>query len=89
VRKELKFLMAVFLVLSALYVISWGLMFDSRTFRWTYYQWAFFGSIATISAVLVVADLIVGIICRLNFDKGLPNYCERITVPLFPLVLIN
>jgi len=66
--------MALFLVLSALYVIAWGLMFDSKTFRWTYYQWAFFGSIATISAILAIIDLIVGIMCRLNFNKGLPNY---------------
>lgn len=73
-RRELKLPMAVFLVLSALYVIAWGLMFDSKTFRWTYFQWAFFGTIATLSAILALIDLILGIVCRLNFDKGLPNY---------------
>ncbi|KAH9065911.1 hypothetical protein EDB87DRAFT_1554553, partial [Lactarius vividus] len=73
-RKELKYPMAVFLVLSALYVIGWGLMFDSTTFRWTFVQWTFFASMATLSAVLAIIDLIVGIMCRLNFDKGLPNY---------------
>lgn len=73
--------MAVFLVLSALYVIAWGLMFDSKTFRWTFFQWAFFGTIATLSALLALTDLVLGIVCRLNFDKGLPNYCKRITVP--------
>jgi hypothetical protein len=76
--------MAVFLVLSALYVIAWGLMFDSKTFRWTYFQWAFFGTIATLSAILALIDLILGIVCRLNFDKGLPNYCEGISVPYVP-----
>ena len=79
--------MAVFLVLSALYLISWGLMFDSKTFRWTFFQWTFFGSIATLSATLVIIDLMVGIMCRLNFDKGLPNYCEGITMPSSPCVL--
>ncbi|KAH8997468.1 hypothetical protein EDB92DRAFT_2061794 [Lactarius akahatsu] len=73
-RRELKYPMAVFLVLSALYVIGWGLMFDSTTFRWTFVQWTFFASMATLSAVLAIIDLIVGIMCRLNFDKGLPNY---------------
>jgi len=73
-RKELKLPMAVFLVLSALYVIGWGVMFDSTTFRWTFYQWGFFGSISTLSAILAIIDLVVGIMCRLNFDKGLPNY---------------
>ncbi|KAI9462320.1 hypothetical protein BJY52DRAFT_1203155 [Lactarius psammicola] len=74
VRKELKFPMAVFLVLSALYLIAWGLMFDSTTFRWTFVQWAFFGSMATLSAVLAITVLVVGIMCRMNFNKGLPNY---------------
>jgi hypothetical protein len=73
-RKELKLPMAVFLLLSALYVIGWGLMFDSTTFRWTYFQWSYFGAIVTLSAILAIMDLIVGIMCRLNFDKGLPNH---------------
>jgi hypothetical protein len=73
-RKELKLPMAAFLVFSALYVIGWGVMFDSTTFRWTYFQWAYFGSIVTLSAILAIIDLILGIMCRLNFDKGLPNY---------------
>jgi hypothetical protein len=66
--------MMVFLVLSALYLIGWGLMFDSGTFRWTFVEWGFFGSTATLSAVLVLVGFIVGIMCRLNFDKGLVNY---------------
>jgi len=66
--------MAVFLVLSALYVIAWGLMFDSKTFRWTYFQWVFFGTVATLSAILALTGLILGFVCRLNFGKGLPNY---------------
>lgn len=80
----MKLPMAVFLVLSALYVIAWGLMFDSKTFRWTYFQWVFFGTVATLSAILALTGLILGIVCRLNFGKGLPNYCERITAPDVP-----
>lgn len=76
--------MAIFIILSALYVIAWGLMFDSKTFRWTYFQWVFFGTIATLSAILALTDLILGIVCRLNFGKGLPNYCEKITVAWVP-----
>ena len=68
--------MVVFLVLSALYLIGWGLMFDSGTFRWTFVQWGFFGASASLSALLVLIGLTVGIMCRLNFDKGLASYCE-------------
>lgn len=68
--------MMVFLVLSALYLIGMGLMFDSGTFRWTFVQWGFFGATTTLSALLDIVGLIVGIMCRLNFDKGLVHYCK-------------
>jgi len=73
-RLERKFPMLVFLVLSALYLIGWSLMFDSGTFRWTFVQWAFFGAMASVSAILDLIGFIVGIMCRLNFDKGLSHY---------------
>jgi len=75
-RLELKFPMIVFLVLSALYLVGWGAMFDSPTFRWTFVQWGFFGAMASVSALLVLIGLIVGIMCRLNFGKGLVHYLD-------------
>jgi len=72
-RKELKFPMMVFLVLSALYLVGWGLIFDSTTFRWTFVEWGFFGSTLTLSALLVLIGFVVGIMCRLNFNKGLAD----------------
>ena len=79
-RLEWKFPMLVFLVLSALYLVGWGLMFDSGTFRWTFVQWAFFGVMATVSAILDLIGFIVGIMCRLNFDKGLSHYCKSMVL---------
>jgi hypothetical protein len=75
-RKELKFPMAVFLVSSTLYLIGWGLIFDSDTFRWTFIEWAFFGAVVSLSAILVFLGLVLGIVCRLNFNKGLVHYCK-------------
>lgn len=66
--------MIVFLVLSALYLVGWGAMFDSPTFRWTFVQWGFFGAMASVSALLILIGFIVGIMCYLNFDKGLVHY---------------
>jgi uncharacterized membrane protein len=66
--------MIVFLVLSALYLVGWGAMFDSPTFRWTFVQWGFFGAMASVSALLILIAFIVGIMCLLNFDKGLVHY---------------
>jgi hypothetical protein len=73
-RLERKPPMIIFIVLSALYLVGWGAMFDSPTFRWTFVQWGFFGAMASLSALLVLIGLIVGIMCHLNFDKGLTNY---------------
>jgi hypothetical protein len=73
-RLEWKPPMIVFLVLSALYLVGWGVMFDSSTFRWTFVQWGFFGAMATASALLILIGFIVGIMCLMNFNKGLLNY---------------
>jgi hypothetical protein len=91
---ELKFPMVVFLVLSALYLVGLGLMFDSHTFRWTFVLWGFFGLMVTISGLLTLTGLVVGIMCRLNFDKGLSHYRKRIPLPsmefcIYPLLLVN
>jgi hypothetical protein len=68
--------MVIFLILSAMYLVGWGLMFDSETFRWTFVEWGFFGATATLSALLDIVGFVVGVMCRLNFDKGLVNYCK-------------
>jgi hypothetical protein len=68
--------MLIFLVLSALYFAGFCLLFDSGTFRWTFVQWGFFGAMASLSAFLDIVASIVGIMCRLNFDKGLVQCCK-------------
>ncbi|KIM85451.1 hypothetical protein PILCRDRAFT_817474, partial [Piloderma croceum F 1598] len=74
VRRELKAPMLIFLVLSFGYLAGWGAMFSSTTFRWTFVQWLFFALIASSSVILTFVALILGLICRLNFGKGLPRY---------------
>lgn len=66
--------MAVFLVMSILYVASWGAMFASMTFRWTFMQWRFFKLMTSASVLLTLSTLITGIICRVGFGKGLPEH---------------
>jgi hypothetical protein len=73
-RLEWKPPMILFLVLSGLYLVGWGTMFDSPTFRWTFVTWGFFGAMVSVSALLVLVGLVVGIMCLLNFNKGLINY---------------
>jgi len=74
VRRELKVPMLAFLVLCILYLAGWSLLFISTTFRWTFITWPFFGINASASVFLAVVAFILGVVCRLNFGKGLPRY---------------
>jgi len=74
VRRELRIPTLVFLVLSFGYLLGWGAMFTSTTFRWTFAQWRFFSLIASSSVLLTLVALILGLVCRLNFGKGLLRY---------------
>ncbi|KAG1885592.1 hypothetical protein F4604DRAFT_1572731 [Suillus subluteus] len=74
VRRELKIPMLVFLALSVGYLAGWAAMFDSTAFRWTYMTWTFFGVMTTASVSLALVAFILGIICRVNFGKGLIRY---------------
>jgi len=71
VRRELRLPMLIFLILSALYLAGWAVMFCSTTFRWTFMTWFFFSVMASTSVFLTLVGMILGIVCRLNFGKGL------------------
>ena len=66
--------MVVFVVVAALYLTGFGVMFVSRTFRWTFQEWTLFAVIAAISVALALMAFILGIVCRCNFGKGLLRY---------------
>jgi len=74
VRRELRLGMIVFLGLSLCYLAGWGVMFLSTTFRWTFQTWGFFGVMSSASVFLALASSVLGVICRVNFGKGLLRY---------------
>jgi len=74
VRRELRFSMFIFLMLSILYLAGWGVMFFSTTFRWTFTTWTFFSLMATASVFLTLLSIVLGVMCRFNFGKGLARY---------------
>jgi hypothetical protein len=76
VRRERHLHMLIFLTLSGLYLAGWGVMFFSTTFRWTFTTWFFFSVMSSASVFLTVVGMILGIVCRLNFGKGLVHYRE-------------
>jgi len=71
VRRELNLPMLFFMLLSLLYLVGWSCMFISSTFRWLFVQWRFFSLVATASVLLALLALVLSVVCRLNFGKGL------------------
>ncbi|KAJ7655225.1 hypothetical protein DFH06DRAFT_1046920 [Mycena polygramma] len=74
VRREMRVGMIFFLGLSVLYLGGWGVMFLSTTFRWTFKTWEFFSIMASASLGLTTLSFVLGVLCRLNFGKGLLRY---------------
>ncbi|KAI1797578.1 hypothetical protein LXA43DRAFT_877443, partial [Ganoderma leucocontextum] len=74
VRKEYRIRMAIFLGVALVVLAGWGSMFIAATFRWTYATWVFFRIMTTFAVVLAFVVFILGIVCRINFGKGLKRY---------------
>lgn len=69
--------MLFFLVGAGLLLLGWASMFIAATFRWTFVTWRFFSLMATAAVSLTLTTLVVGIVCRVNFGKGLTHYRRR------------
>ncbi|KAH6916822.1 hypothetical protein BKA70DRAFT_313840 [Coprinopsis sp. MPI-PUGE-AT-0042] len=74
VRQEHRVQMFFFLVLCILYLAGWGVMFFATTFRWTFVTWRFFAVMSSASVALTVLSMVLGVVCRFNFGKGLLRY---------------
>ena len=74
VRQEYRKRMLLFLGVAIYMIVGWASMFIAATFRWTYATWLFFSLMTTAAVLLALTTLILGIICRLNFGKGLARY---------------
>jgi len=73
-RREKRKTMAMFIILSFVYIALWGVIWISPTFRWTFATWPFFAAMVVIALGLLTVTFALGIVCRLNFGKGLPQY---------------
>ena len=69
--------MAGFLTVSFIYIACWSIMFYSQVYRWTFINWVFFACITVASFVVLVLTSTFGVLCWLNFGKGLAQYREQ------------
>ncbi|KAH8115391.1 hypothetical protein DFH11DRAFT_1507661, partial [Phellopilus nigrolimitatus] len=74
VRREMHRTMLAFLVVGALYVCGWGVIYYSQVFRWTWLQWPFFASLSVAAQIVQLASVVLGVVCRRSFHRGLAQY---------------
>jgi hypothetical protein len=70
--------MLVFLGFALFYLVGWGAMFASATFRWTFVEWRFFSLMAAASVSLTLAAFLLGIFCCTKFGRGLPQHRQSL-----------
>ncbi|KAG5638405.1 hypothetical protein H0H81_000182 [Sphagnurus paluster] len=74
IRREMRILMGFFLGTAIVLLSGWCIMFYSMVYRWTFVEWPFLACFTVASLILIIASTILGVICRLNFGKGLAQY---------------
>ena len=79
-RRELKFLMAVFLFVDLLYMVLWAVMFKAQVYQWTFIEWPFFACSTIVSFFVLFGAGVFGVVSWLGFGKGLAHY--RTSPPL-------
>uniref|UniRef100_D8PNX4 Expressed protein n=1 Tax=Schizophyllum commune (strain H4-8 / FGSC 9210) TaxID=578458 RepID=D8PNX4_SCHCM len=76
IRREMKYAVLLFLFLGFVYLFAWTFMFYSSTYRWLFITWPFLGAFTIASILLIVASIILAIVCRVHFDRGLKHYLQ-------------
>jgi len=74
IRREKKRMMVIFLGIGLVITVGWAVLFYSEVYRWSFEQWPYLACYTVASFTLLIASLVLGIICRMNFGKGLAQY---------------
>jgi hypothetical protein len=53
----------------------------NKVYRTIFSRWSFFATLTLTSFILLVLTTALGIVCRINFGKGLAEYCTFTRVP--------
>nr|XP_018261025.1 uncharacterized protein I303_06742 [Kwoniella dejecticola CBS 10117]OBR83183.1 hypothetical protein I303_06742 [Kwoniella dejecticola CBS 10117] len=74
IRKEQRKRFNVFIGLSACIVGGWALSFANKVFRIVFTTWAFFTAMGSLAAGLTIITVILALIRRWTFGKGLADF---------------
>ncbi|KAG2008745.1 hypothetical protein CC2G_014139 [Coprinopsis cinerea AmutBmut pab1-1] len=75
-RKECRRRVAAFFFISFVLVVISCVMFSSALYRAIFMGWQFFATVTVTSFTLLVFTIALGILCRINFGKGLAGYLD-------------
>jgi hypothetical protein len=78
ITREHKVWMAIYLFLGVVFVGGWAGMFDSEVYRFSLQEWSFMSTATALSFFNMVASLVLGVICYLNFGKGFSSYLHAV-----------
>ncbi|KAF6750816.1 hypothetical protein DFP72DRAFT_969167 [Ephemerocybe angulata] len=76
VRRECKIRTFLFIGISALFVAVSSVMFASNLYRCIFMTWQFFSTVTVTAFIFLVFTAALGVICFLNYGKGLKQYLE-------------
>ncbi|THU93835.1 hypothetical protein K435DRAFT_669544, partial [Dendrothele bispora CBS 962.96] len=77
VRREQRRQFIVFWIISLLLLTSASAIFASPLYIFIFQSWPFFATMTIVSYILIVATTVLGLICRLHFGKGLPEFLKE------------
>ena len=76
IRKECRVRSVIFFVISSILLVISSVMFASGVYRTIFARWSFFATLTVTSFVLLILTTALGVLCRLNFGKGLAEYLD-------------
>lgn len=82
IRHENRTLTWLFFGVGMFLVVVWAAMFGSVIYRWTFQNSPFFATMTITAFLILVATLALAVVCRLNFGKGLMEFCKLDLHPL-------
>ncbi|EJD08007.1 uncharacterized protein FOMMEDRAFT_164787 [Fomitiporia mediterranea MF3/22] len=76
-RREHRIWSLVFIIIGMLLCAAWTTMFANVLYRWAMQNFPFFATLTITAFIVLVATVILAVICRMHFGRGLPQYLKR------------
>ncbi|KIM37933.1 hypothetical protein M413DRAFT_448195 [Hebeloma cylindrosporum] len=76
VRRECKIRFGVFSVISVFLLALSSFLFSRPMYRYIFMAWPFFATLTVTAYVFTIVSSVLGVVCRLNFGKGLAHYLQ-------------